>query len=509
VSSEFSAQQYAMMARLVPGSRVAGYVIEEQAGAGGMAVVFRARDEVLGRLAALKVLSPSLAADQEFRARFLRESRAVAAVEEPHIIPVYGAGEVDGVLYIATKFVSGGDLADVLQRAGGAIEPGRAAAFIEQVAAALDAAHAAGLVHRDVKPGNVLVDSVAGRGEHAYLSDFGLSKPSMAASGLTATGTFLGTPDYCAPEQIKGLPTDGRADQYSLACMAFALLTGNLPFRRPETMATLFAQLNDPVPPLAKYRAGLPPGTDAVLTRALAKEPADRYARCGEFAAALRGALAGADRPLSGPTWPAADTAGLLGGAQTRLDSGPQQPQAQYPQPQHPQTEYAQTEYAQTEYAQGPQDPRPSHLPDTVQWHAAAGDVQPVTQTSVVPPAGFSAAPGVSAGAGFSSAAGQAAGAGQFSGAGQPADGGPYGGTVQYGEPAQYAQPGQHAQAAGFGQASAARPVPRPAPTPVQRKEPPLAAGQGGKLPLISRSALIATAAAAAALIILILLHGF
>jgi hypothetical protein len=142
VSSEFSAQQYAMMARLVPGSQLAGYVIEEQIGAGGMAVVFRARDGMLGRLAALKVLSPALAADQEFRARFLRESQAVASVEEPHIIPVYGAGEADGVLYIATKFVSGGDLAGVLQRAGGALEPERAAAFIDQVAAALDAAHA-------------------------------------------------------------------------------------------------------------------------------------------------------------------------------------------------------------------------------------------------------------------------------------------------------------------------------------------------------------------------------
>jgi serine/threonine protein kinase len=294
VSTEFSAQHYAMMARLVPGSQLAGYVIEEQAGAGGMAVVFRARDGVLGRLAALKVLSPALAADQEFRARFLRESRAVASVEEPHIIPVYGAGEVDGVLYIATKFVAGGDLAAVLERAGGALDPGRAVTFIEQVASALDAAHAAGLVHRDVKPGNILVDVVPGRAEHAYLSDFGLSKRSMATSGLTATGTFLGTPDYCAPEQIRGLPVDGRGDQYSLACMAFALLTGNLPFRRQESMATLFAHLNDPVPPLSRYRSDLPSATDAVLARGLAKEPRDRYGRCGEFAAALRDSLTGA-----------------------------------------------------------------------------------------------------------------------------------------------------------------------------------------------------------------------
>jgi serine/threonine protein kinase len=328
VSSEFSAQQYAAMARLVPGSQLAGYMIEEQVGAGGMAVVFRARDSVLGRLAALKVLSPALAADQGFRVRFLRESRAVASVEEPHIIPVYGAGDADGVLYIATKFVSGGDLADVLQRAGGALESPRVATFIEQVAAALDAAHAAGLVHRDVKPGNVLVDVVQGRGEHAYLSDFGLSKPAMAATGLTATGTFLGTPDYAPPEQIRGQPVDGRGDQYSLACMAFALLTGNLPFHRQETMATLFAHLNDPVPPLSRFRGDLPPGTDAVLARGLAKEARDRYARCDEFAAALREALTG------GRAGAGSDAASLSGAAPTRLESAPRAPRP----PQVPQT---------------------------------------------------------------------------------------------------------------------------------------------------------------------------
>ena len=346
MSGEFSAQQYAMMAKLVPGRQLAGYVIEEQVGAGGMAVVFRARDGVLGRLAALKVLSPALAADQEFRIRFLRESRAVASVEEPHIIPVYGAGEVDGVLYIATKFVSGGDLASVLERAGGGLEPGRAAAFIEQVASALDAAHAAGLVHRDVKPGNILVDVVPGRGEHAYLSDFGLSKGAMAASGLTATGTFLGTPDYCPPEQIRGLPVDGRADQYSLACMAFALLTGNLPFRRQETMATLFAHMNDPVPPLSRYRGDLPPGTDAVLARALAKEPQDRYARCGEFAAALRDTLAGPRHPATAGGWAGSGSPSLPAPAPTRLESGPRAS-------------------------------RPPHVPETAVWPGTASQAPP------------------------------------------------------------------------------------------------------------------------------------
>jgi serine/threonine-protein kinase len=424
VSSEFSAQQYAMMARLVPGSQLAGYVIDEQVGAGGMAVVFRARDGVLGRLAALKVLSPALAADQEFRTRFLRESRAVASVEEPHIIPVYGAGEVDGVLYIATKFVPGGDLADVLERAGGALDPGRAVTFIEQVASALDAAHAAGLVHRDVKPGNILVDVVPGRGEHAYLSDFGLSKRATAASGLTVTGTFLGTPDYCAPEQIRGLPVDGRGDQYSLACMAFALLTGNLPFRRPDSMATLFAHLNDPVPPLSRYRGDLPSATDAVLARGLAKEPQDRYGRCGEFAAALRDSLTGASH--SAPA------------AQTRRESAPRAP-------------------------------RPPHVPETAVWSGTASDAAPATET-------------------FASSASSGAAP-----------------SLIWASPPE-ATP--HAAAPAASPRTWAAQPPRVGGRPVTRAAPPPAAGQGGKLPQVSRSAVVAALAAAAVLALLIVLHA-
>jgi serine/threonine protein kinase len=451
VSSEFSAQQYGLMARLVPGSQLAGYEIEEQVGAGGMAVVFRARDAVLGRLAALKVLSPALAADQDFRVRFLRESRAVASVEESHIIPVYGAGEVDGVLYIATKFVSGGDLADVLQRAAGPLEQGRTAAFIEQVAAALDAAHAAGLVHRDVKPGNVLVDAAPGRAEHAYLSDFGLSKPAMAATGLTATGTFLGTPDYCAPEQIRGLPVDGRADQYSLACMAFVLLAGDLPFHRQETMATLFAHLNDPVPPLARYRGDLPPGTDAVLARGLAKEPRDRYNRCGEFAAALRDSLAA------------------------------------------------------RRSAAAPRPSRPASAPPTEVWPPTAAQDTPPTQTSVVPspasygsaqsaavpsPASYGSAPP----AAFPSPAGQSP---SWSASQAPAGG----------QPTWVAQPVQPGPTApGLGPRPATPPPGRPHTT--LPPKPPPAAGQGGKLPLVSKSAVIAALAAAAVLLLLFLLHG-
>jgi hypothetical protein len=276
---------------LAPGTPVAGYVIEEQVGVGGMAVVYRARDDVLGRLVAVKVLFPALAADEEFRARFLRESRAVAAVDEPHIVPVYGAGDADGLLYIATRFVAGGDLARLQRAAGGRLAPARAADLIAQVAGALDAAHYIGLVHRDVKPGNILVESTPGRPEYAYLSDFGLSKSTSATSGLTAAGKFVGTPDFSAPEQIAGETVDGRADQYSLACVAFSLLTGAVPFARGDAMAALFAHVNAPPPALTGIRPELPAAVDEVMAKALAKDPAGRYESCAAFARALRGAL--------------------------------------------------------------------------------------------------------------------------------------------------------------------------------------------------------------------------
>lgn len=276
---------------LMPGSRIAGYLIEEQVGAGGMAVVYRARDEVLGRPVAVKVLSPSLASDQEFRTRFLRESRAVAAVDEPHIVPVYGAGDAGGILYIASRFVAGGDLSRLQRATAGPLPPAQVADVIAQVASALDAAHAIGLVHRDVKPGNILIEQIPGRPDHAYLSDFGLSKSATDATGLTAIGRFLGTPDYCAPEQITGAPVDGRTDQYSLACVAFSLLAGAVPFGRGDSMARLFAHVNSPVPALTSIQPQLPPAVDWVLARGMAKNPAERYESCAAFASALRGAL--------------------------------------------------------------------------------------------------------------------------------------------------------------------------------------------------------------------------
>jgi DNA-binding beta-propeller fold protein YncE len=275
-----------------PGSRIAGYVLEEQVGAGGMAVVFRAHDERLDRQVALKLLAPGLVADQAFRQRFIRESRAAAAVDDPHIIPVFEAGEAAGVLFIAMRYVRGGDVRSLLDRSG-QLPPARVAEIISQVSSALDAAHERGLVHRDVKPANMLLDASAGSGrpDHVYLSDFGLSKGTLSASGLTGTGSFLGTVDYVSPEQIEGKPVDGRADQYALACAAFELLAGSPPFRREEAMAVIWAQVSQPAPALTSLRPDLPPAADAVLARALEKAPGDRWPNCREFADALRSAL--------------------------------------------------------------------------------------------------------------------------------------------------------------------------------------------------------------------------
>jgi Protein kinase domain/WD domain, G-beta repeat len=290
VDGEEPGQADVILARLDGGSRLAGYRLEERIGAGGMAVVFRARDMRLDRTVALKVLIPALAMDGDFRERFLRESRAAAAVDDPHIIPVYEAGEADGVLFIAMRFVAGGDLRAVIRREG-PMPAQRAASFISPVASALDAAHAAGLVHRDVKPANILVDTRTGRPDHVYLSDFGLSKGALSSVGLTGTGQFLGTPDYSAPEQVSGRAVDGRADQYALACVAFTLLTGQRLFPRDEPLAVLLAHTSELPAPVSAQRPDLPAATDQVLARALAKAPDDRFGTCGDFAEALREAL--------------------------------------------------------------------------------------------------------------------------------------------------------------------------------------------------------------------------
>ena len=294
----------AYLARLRPGSLVAGYRLERLVGTGGAAVVFRARDVRLDRLVALKIMDPSRGSDPAFRQRFIAESRAAARVDDPHIIPVYEADESDELLFIAMRFVPGGDLRRVLEREG-ALPPARAAEFISPVASALDAAHAAGLVHRDVKPANILVDAREGLPDHVYLSDFGIAK--AVVSSVTLTGpVFIGTADYAAPEQIDGKAVDGRTDQYSLACVAYRLLTGELPFERDQALAVMAAHLYAPPPSLMARRPDLPGAADKVLAKAMAKSPDQRYESCGDFAEAFRQALGlvpyRANRPGAVPT---------------------------------------------------------------------------------------------------------------------------------------------------------------------------------------------------------------
>ncbi|MFE0676949.1 serine/threonine-protein kinase [Streptomyces sp. NPDC058867] len=285
------------------GRQVAGYRIEAEIGRGGMAVVYRARDLRLDRTVALKLLAPELARNDTFRRRFTHESRAAASIDHPHIVPVFEAGETDGVLYIAMRFVAGSDLRHLLDRQG-PLTAATAVRIAAQVASALDAAHEHGLVHRDVKPGNILVarGTDSDHPEHAYLTDFGLTKKSLSLTGFTTVGQFVGTLDYVSPEQISGKPVDARCDVYGFACVVHECLTGQPPFRRDDDMALLWAHQYDEPPQLTSLRPDLPAPVDAVFGTALAKSPDDRYDSCLAFVAALRAALRGDPARTHPPT---------------------------------------------------------------------------------------------------------------------------------------------------------------------------------------------------------------
>ena len=265
---------------------LSAYQVEELIGRGGMGEVYLAHDRRLDRPVALKVLGSDLAGDERFRERLLRESRLAAALDHPNVVPIYEAGDAEGRLFIAMRYVDGTDLRKLLRRQG-ALEPERALALAGQIAGALDAAHARGLVHRDVKPSNVLVDDPGGR-DHCYLADFGLTQ--SASDHGPADGSLMGTLDYIAPEQIRGDELDGRADQYALACLLYECLTGTLPFRRDSDMATIFAHLEESPPAASDHRHGLPPELDAVLARGMSKDPAERYESCEALVAAARAA---------------------------------------------------------------------------------------------------------------------------------------------------------------------------------------------------------------------------
>jgi streptogramin lyase len=280
--------------RIAPGDVVAGYEIKSLVGRGGMGDVHLALDTRLERPVALKVLGERFSDDDGFRDRLLRESRLAASLDHPNVVPIYEAGEADGRLFIAMRYVDGTDLKALMRREG-ALEPKRALAVASQVAEALDAAHAKGLVHRDVKPSNVLLDLQGGR-EHAYLADFGLTQ-SVSDRGPT-DGQLMGTVDYVAPEQIRGDEIDGRADVYALGCLVFEALTGGLPFEGGSDVAVIYAHLEDERPNASQRRPELPAAVDDVLTRAMAKDRDDRPATCGELVQQVRSAL-GLD--LAGP----------------------------------------------------------------------------------------------------------------------------------------------------------------------------------------------------------------
>lgn len=276
------------------GTRLGNYVIEDVLGRGGMGVVYAARDTVLERRVALKVLAPGFAEDDAFRARFERESRLAASLDHPNVVPVFDAGEKDGRLYIAMRLVAGTDLKKVIQEEG-PLPPDRVAQIIKQVAGALDDAHAAGLVHRDVKPANVLVTpfgEAERRTEHVYLTDFGVTKRSGSQTGLTETGAFVGTIDYIAPEQIEGKSLDHRTDIYSLGCVAFEALTGAPPFSKETDVAVMYAHLMDPRPTITEKRPDLPASLDAVMNKVMAKDPLERYGSAGSFSEELEEILA-------------------------------------------------------------------------------------------------------------------------------------------------------------------------------------------------------------------------
>ena len=248
------------------GTEFAGHRIEEVIGRGGVSVVYLAEHMRLGRKVALKVLAPHLAEDEAFRERFIRESRMAAAMDHPNIVTVYDAGEVEDNLFISMRYVDGSDLGRLL-RTEGALEISRVILLLSQVASALDAAHGQGLVHRDVKPANVLVENHGGL-ERAYLADFGISKRSTTGSGLTRTGQFVGTVDYVAPEQISGEPIDGRTDVYSLGCVLFQCVAGRVPFPGDTEVATIYRQLHDEPPTLEGFLEAQD-GIDGVIARAI------------------------------------------------------------------------------------------------------------------------------------------------------------------------------------------------------------------------------------------------
>ncbi|HEU4705733.1 MAG TPA: serine/threonine-protein kinase [Solirubrobacterales bacterium] len=276
---------------LSDGDRFAGYRIERRLGRGGMGILYLAVEPGLERRVALKLIAPEAAADEVFAKRFAEESRIAASIEHPNVVPIYAAGEEEGVPWIAMRYVAGSDLGRRIAREG-RLAAAEAVELIAQIGNGLDAIHAAGLVHRDVKPANVLLSGTPGS-EHAYITDFGVARNVATRSGLTQTGRFVGTLDYVAPEQISGGAIDARVDVYALGCLLFKLLTGEVPYPRDGEAARLYAHLHDPPPAPSLYVPEVPMALDDVVVRAMSKEPDDRYPSAGDLGRAAKAALGG------------------------------------------------------------------------------------------------------------------------------------------------------------------------------------------------------------------------
>lgn len=290
-----------------------------------MSVVYLAEHLALGRKVALKLLAPALSEDASFRARFERESQRAAEIDHPNIIPIYDAGEADGELYIAMRYVRGSDLRLLLER-DGPLSVSRALFLLEQAASALDAAHDRGLVHRDVKPANILVEEPA---ERVYVTDFGVVKHTLSR-GATKTGFFVGTTDYAAPEQIEGKPIDAKTDVYALGCVLYECLAGEPPFARETELAVMHAHLSMPPPLLSDTRPEFPKTLDRVIARALAKDKDERYGTCTEYIRAARAAV------LDQPVLFSRDEPGTAGGVAVTLASAGPMAQSAAPEPAPP-----------------------------------------------------------------------------------------------------------------------------------------------------------------------------
>lgn len=312
--------------QLRSGGVFAGYRIDGEIARGGMGVVYRASELRPERTVALKVVAPQLAADPNFRDRFLQEAQAAASIEHPHVVPVLRVDEQDGVLFIVMRYVRGQDLHSVIG-VEGRLQPRRAARIVDQIADALDSAHERGLVHRDVKPANILIEHHR-RGDHAYLTDFGLAKSLAAAGRLTSTGVVVGTTDYMAPEQWAGGRLDARVDVYSLGCVLYESLTGEVPYAREGHAARMYAHVNAPPPHAREIAADVSVALDAVVIRALAKAPDDRYPSAGDLGIAALAAAEGRPvdrRERSVATGEAAPT--KLASTRVHDDTAPTRPQ--------------------------------------------------------------------------------------------------------------------------------------------------------------------------------------